>query len=760
MALEAGQSVMEYRVEQTLGGGGFGITYLARDVNLNLPVALKEYLPAELAHRQPDGTVATLSDDTAEQFKWGLERFLDEARALATFRHPNIARVLRFFPAHGTAYIVMEYESGRPLKTWLPGRMPIDQRTLMGIVLPLLDGLEMIHNAGFLHRDVKPDNIYMRADGSPVLIDFGSARNLGANRDLTTIVSPGFAPFEQYHSRGHQGPWSDLYSLAAVMYWMVSGHKPIESAARLKNDSMVPALQCGRADLVGEAVLRAIDWALDPDETRRPQSVAEFRARIAPDAGYATTRLAATARVAPPPPAFADSMSASRGPISQGTPSAPSILRSGPTGEPPRGNLICSVLFLDIVGYSKTSVNEQYEIKSAFNQLLAGKLAHIPESTRITLDTGDGAAISFMGDPEEVLHTAVDVRRSLSALDSMKVRMGLHMGPVRILNDLNGRVNVIGDGINAAQRVMSFASDNGLLVSRAFYDVVSCLSEGAEKAFRHIGSQPDKHGRLHELYEVVQSESVDGIGNHTLRIDDDPAAAAPVPAAQPLASASPAAAAESISAVPAQIDPEEYARIARELSRHMGPLAPVLMRKARGRAANAVELRELLSRSIPDPALREAFRTGQGGEGDSSRLSDSGRSRSGGTPASGFAASTLSVPGSMPRSVPGSMPGSMSGSRSGSVSQVPSSASFAPSTSSASHSTSQSAATVKPWLSAEAITRLEKLLAQTVGPVARVLVKNESRKAASFEALCDALATHIDDAAARARFLKDARSSG
>jgi hypothetical protein len=279
-ALKPGDAVMEYVIERTLGGGSFGITYLARDENLDMSVAVKEYLPSDLALRAADNNVRTLGDAFNEQFQWGLERFLAEARVLASFRHPNIVRVLRYFFANGTAYIVMEYESGESLKHWFPRQGTLTQASLLRLLYPLLDSLEVIHAANFLHRDIKPDNIYVREDGTPVLIDFGSARTINSNRDPTNIVSPGFAPFEQYHSKGKQGPWTDLYSLAAVMYWLVSGVKPLDSLSRQKQDSMMPAIQSDHKGQFDEPLLKSIDWALNPEETQRPQSVAEFRGHL------------------------------------------------------------------------------------------------------------------------------------------------------------------------------------------------------------------------------------------------------------------------------------------------------------------------------------------------------------------------------------------------------------------------------------------------------------------------------------------------
>ena len=173
LALQRGYVLNEYRIERVLGGGGFGITYLAHDTHLDCRVAIKEYVPKDLALREADCSVRARSAKATKGFEWGLKRFLLESRALASFHHPGIVRVLRYFQANETAYMVMEYETGEPLNQWLIGRLPLDRPTLLNIVRPLLDGLEAIHRAGFLHRDIKPGNIYMRADGTPVLLDFG-----------------------------------------------------------------------------------------------------------------------------------------------------------------------------------------------------------------------------------------------------------------------------------------------------------------------------------------------------------------------------------------------------------------------------------------------------------------------------------------------------------------------------------------------------------------------------------------------------------
>lgn len=281
-ALPAGAALHEYRVEQLLGAGGFGITYLARDLNLDKLVAIKEYLPSELASRSADGSVHPLSTEREGDYRWGLDRFLQEARTLAKFSHANIVRVLRYFEANATAYMVMEYERGESLKS-LFARTPPNEAVLRRILEPLLDGLAAVHAAGFLHRDIKPDNIFVRADGTPVLIDFGAARNaLGAEtRALTAILTPGFAPLEQYSGEKRQGPWTDLYALGGVLFRAVTGKNPPDAVGRVQADP-VPELLGRSAGRFSAQFLRMIGWALALDEKKRPQSVAQWRAGLQP----------------------------------------------------------------------------------------------------------------------------------------------------------------------------------------------------------------------------------------------------------------------------------------------------------------------------------------------------------------------------------------------------------------------------------------------------------------------------------------------
>jgi serine/threonine protein kinase len=585
VALPDSHRLLEYQILRCIGRGGFGLTYLARDSHLDLPVAIKEYFPAELAERSVDLQVMPRSDgDSKQMFEWGLERFLDEARALASFRHPNIVRVVRYFKSGGTAYIVMDYESGNPLKRWVQARGKVDEASLLGVIHPILDGLESVHATGFLHRDIKPDNIYIRGDGSPVLLDFGSARRLDLNRDLTNIVSPSYAPFEQYHSKGNQGAWSDLYSLGAVMYWMVTGNRPMESASRVKDDPMPPAVQAERASEFSHALLAVIDWALTPDEKLRPQSAAEFRAALR----AATSTKELTHRLDAREIAAAElGGSALRGPVS----SSLNVLRSAgalgaaSTTKPgSKRNLVCTILFVDLVGYSKRSVNDQVAVKRIFNDLVADSVKGIDHANLIAIDTGDGAAVCFLGDPEEALNTARLLRDLLVRRygDRVAARIGLHMGPVGVITDINQRVNVVGDGINVAQRIMDFAQSNQILVSRAYFEVISRIADGTSDLFSYLGQFHDKHRRAHEVYAVATGPFQVASGATAVHLPE----------------------------TTRTISVEALHDIETDLAQFVGPLASVLVRKAQDKVDDPTALREILMLSIPDEQDRASFLAG------------------------------------------------------------------------------------------------------------------------------------------------------
>jgi serine/threonine protein kinase len=287
LALPAGYKLHWYEIESVLGQGGFGITYLARDTNLDQPVAIKEFLPTDLAVRTHDSSVQPISEGHTDTYGWGLGRFITEAQTLAKFRHPNIVLARSVFEANNTAYMVMEYVKGRTLEDALRFKNIEGELEFKRITFAILDGLELIHKEGFIHRDIKPENIYLRADGTPILLDFGSARQAvgGKTRTLTALVSPGYAPFEQYdnsrQSEDKQGPWTDIYALGATLYRAVTGHGPSDSLQRMSavvdnKDTYQPLVPVdGRA--YSSAFLGAIDWALEFKPGNRPQSIEDWR---------------------------------------------------------------------------------------------------------------------------------------------------------------------------------------------------------------------------------------------------------------------------------------------------------------------------------------------------------------------------------------------------------------------------------------------------------------------------------------------------
>ena len=281
-ALPQGYRLQEYELVRVLGFGRFGMTYLGFDDNLDKAVAIKEYFPSDIATRMSDNSVALQVSDFQGDFEYGLARFLDKARTLVRFDHRHIIKVYRFFEAHGTAYIVMEYAEGDTLSAFLERKGVLKEAELKVILYPILDGLEVVHRADFLHCDIKPGNIIIRdEDDSPVLLDFGAVRQaIGArNRFVTSIITPGYTPIEQYSSLGDQGPWTDIYALGAVCYQALTGRIPNDATDRVLNDLLIPVSDY----CVGQAsagFLSAIDWALRVNEKDRPQSVAAWRVAL------------------------------------------------------------------------------------------------------------------------------------------------------------------------------------------------------------------------------------------------------------------------------------------------------------------------------------------------------------------------------------------------------------------------------------------------------------------------------------------------
>ena len=291
-ALPAGTRLGEYEILAVLGRGGFGITYRAVDVTLNKVVAIKEYLPGEFAMRTARSTVVPNSSADVADYQWGLTRFLDEAQTLARFDHPHLNSVYRFFEANGTAYLVLEYIEGETLSAVVQRAGTLSAAQVTRLLGDVLSGLEEVHAARYVHRDIKPGNLMVQPDGSVVVLDFGAARQAVGQRSksVTSILTPGYAPIEQYDTKAEDvGPWSDIYAVGMVAYRSISGLGDGElpdAVTRMRNTrkgiaDLVPATTLGKGRYDAR-LLRAIDWAVQINEEDRPQSVGEWRQALPP----------------------------------------------------------------------------------------------------------------------------------------------------------------------------------------------------------------------------------------------------------------------------------------------------------------------------------------------------------------------------------------------------------------------------------------------------------------------------------------------
>ena len=280
-ALPAGTVLREWRLEEVLGVGGFGIVYKGRGIYFDELVAIKEYFPSAISERDEEDTVVPIDSDAEEVHALGLKKFVEEAKLLWNLstpsRHPNIVSVRSLFEIHGTAYMVMDFEDGMSLSRLLKDGNRFNERSLWDIIRPIAEGLDRAHRVGVLHRDIKPPNILITSDGRPVLIDFGSARFDTAEATSTTVTfhTPPYAAIEQYVKTYAQGPWTDIYALGVVLYECVTGSKPPEVLERLHGGLGEP-LAAGKWPGYSKTFLAAIDSAMTIKPTERPQSIGDW----------------------------------------------------------------------------------------------------------------------------------------------------------------------------------------------------------------------------------------------------------------------------------------------------------------------------------------------------------------------------------------------------------------------------------------------------------------------------------------------------
>ncbi len=281
-SLPAGTVLNCYVIMKLIASGGFSLIYLAEDLDTQHEVVIKEFLPKKLARRDKNGHLKIINEDQADQLNRGRKLFYSEAKILASLHHPNIVKVRGFFLDNNTGYLVMDYERGKNLASYIKRRKGgLSSRFLLTVFPPLLDALSLIHSRKLLHLDIKPGNIHLRAGGNPLLLDFGAVRQLTEEQHRRgQVVTPGFSPVEQYYYNGNIGPWSDVYAVGASMRACLDGTSPPSTIERHANDKLKPASKIYRRSYPAY-LLEAIDWAMEVKAENRPQNASDLLAAIA-----------------------------------------------------------------------------------------------------------------------------------------------------------------------------------------------------------------------------------------------------------------------------------------------------------------------------------------------------------------------------------------------------------------------------------------------------------------------------------------------
>lgn len=278
-SLKRGYLLEGYRVEQVIGGGGFSFVYLAYHIKTQSKVVIKEYFPHELVARIPGGRIRPVSEVARNHFQLGMKRFFSEGMALSKLKHPNIINVSNFFRANDTVFMVMDFEEGRDLRHFIKkSRGRLSERFMLMVFPPIMSGLKELHQHHFLHLDVKPANILLRASGEPLLLDFGAVQQVEAGSPYQSIqtLTHGYAAPEQY-SESEMGPWCDIYSLGMTMRICITGKSPPSSPERLEKETLQPVSRI-LSRKYSRCLLKAIDWATELNQQRRPHSIDELLA--------------------------------------------------------------------------------------------------------------------------------------------------------------------------------------------------------------------------------------------------------------------------------------------------------------------------------------------------------------------------------------------------------------------------------------------------------------------------------------------------
>ena len=540
-ALTTGALIGRFELLREIGQGGFGVVYEARDRELGRLVAFKA------VRAGPRRTVRE-------------ERLLCEAETAARLSHPNIVTLFDVGRAPQGPYLVMELLRGCTLAS-RPDPGPVPVREALRIAIEVAKGLAHAHAHGVVHRDLTPGNIFLCEDGQVKLLDLGLAHAFG-HRKIDGGTPSYMAP--EQRRCAPEDERTDVFAMGVILFEMLTGELPFraESWKSLPESATAPGVDVPRQPAFAELIAQML--SIDP--VRRPRDAGEVLAALTVFAQEAELERAA------------------------GSPPVPRRRLPRQSGEHARTErtCVCSVLSIEIVRYSEQSVEIQAAWKARFNARLASSIRTVPEADRVVLDSGSTVAVCFLGDPEAAILGASDligsVAREETTSGSMRVRAALHLGPVKLVKDINGNLNALGEGLSVAQRMMAFAHENQVLASRSFHEVATCLSVAYRSLFAHVGVRRDELMREHALYELrLPGEATRGPG-----------------ATRPLSEESP------LSPTPT-LDAGFEAVIERRAAHILGPIAHHLARTVGARATSPRELAEALAAFMPQSEEREAF---------------------------------------------------------------------------------------------------------------------------------------------------------
>ena len=611
--LGPGAVIGRFELVREVGRGGFGVVYEARDRELGRLVAFKA---VRAGPRQ----------EVRE------ERLLWEAETAARLCHPNIVTLFDVGRAPEGPYLVMELLRGSTLAR-RPHPEPVPLREALRIGVEVAKGLAHAHAQGVIHRDLTPGNIYLCEDGQVKLLDLGLAHAFG-HRKIDGGTPSYMAPEQR---RGApEDERTDVFAMGVILFEMLTGELPFpgDGGKALPESSTGLLLEVPEQPALADLVMQM----LSRDPVKRPRDASEVLLTLA---------------------LFQEELERA-----QPADVRPAHRRRPDERRRPERTWVCSILVVEIVRYSHQSVDLQAKWKERFNRVLAHAIQDVPEADRVLLDTGGGAAICFLGDPEGAISSALGLLGSLVPEESgpagrMRVRAAMHLGAVKLVKDINGNLNALGDGLHVAQRVMGFAGENQILASRSFHDVASRLSEAYRRLFTFGGVHRDDQMREHTVYELHHPGM--GVGDRQEVRSSNPniyaTAAPPMDAATraaiegraagilgPIAhhlartvgarASTPRELGEALAAfMPESRNREEFLRAwtappaaqvatsvrspfsaevleraGRELAGYLGPVARILVSRSSAKAASEEELYDLLSAEIQSPKDRDAFR--------------------------------------------------------------------------------------------------------------------------------------------------------